>query len=127
MRRFLVPQAVLDASREDSGGGSGAPPRKRQACISELSKVVVLPKSNMCAEQADLLELKQVLQDASRTAAAGSGGASIGSSGRGGSSEGASSSGRGAGSQAAEAAAAAAEAALVTALRQLSCFVLTPE
>jgi hypothetical protein len=129
MRRFLVPREVLEDRGGDGGGGRGsAAPPKKQARIEDLRKVVTLPRSQMAADTAELLRLKRLLSaflpsnagprqeqqqeqpraGQKRGAADGGGGACS-----------ASGSGSGGGAQA------GAEAA--EALRQLSCYVLSPE
>ncbi|GBF90669.1 hypothetical protein Rsub_03241 [Raphidocelis subcapitata] len=116
MERFLVPRAALVQEGAGSGSGSGlaacsssgrnggAPAGpQRQARIEQLSKVVVLPKPRLCVDKEELLRLKAILR----------GGADRGTTGG---------ADRTANGDAREQ-----ERRLVEALRQLSCYVITPE
>jgi hypothetical protein len=68
MRRFLVPQAVLDESIADARGTGGCSSSGRgatkQARIEDMGKVVVLPKLSVDAKE--LLRLKALLKKAAR-------------------------------------------------------------
>jgi hypothetical protein len=145
MRRFLVPREIL----EDRGGGSGASggacstsgraSAPRQARINDLRKVVVLPRSQMAADTAELLRLKALLQHATQRqqrrepdgTLESSGAGAVGGAGAGGAAGGSisrsrsSSSGSDDGGETNEAA--EDERRMAEALRQLSCYVLSPE
>lgn len=145
--------AVMDLHMARSGALVCRRPRGARACAGPAAplpptrtrtvQVVVLPRSSMCADAAELARLKAVLQRHARahlSAPVPSARSGLGSSGTGSSSGGGSGAGGGGGAVGSSGSGTAGpaggkdgggvgvqEAELLTALRQLSCYVLTLE